>query len=660
METKDVHKPLILAPAGNHASFMAALAAGADAVYCGLKDFSARMTADNFTPDELARLTAFAHDNGVRVNVALNTLIKPDEVQQAFSIVRALTRHVRPDGIIIQDLGFIELARQAGYKGEVHLSTLAAVTFAKSLEIIQSLGVQKVVLPREFSIDEIKQAAGACPANMELEVFIHGALCYGVSGRCYWSSYMGGKSGLRGRCVQPCRRTYTTGKRSGRFFSCLDFSVDVLAKTLLTVPRVTAWKIEGRKKGPHYVYYTTTAYKLLRDQGSDPKAKQIALGYLEQALGRKTTHYNFLPQRSFPPANTGDQTGSGLMVGRVRAGGKNSYVVPTTMLLAGDLLRIGYEDQPGHRLYRTQRFVPKKGRLHIQLPGKHPAKGVPVFLIDRLEPGLAEEIEKLETALAKIPAVQVRMDDKSPKVPGGRGYRRPVTEVIVSRVIEAPPVRGRDTGLWFSPQSAERLPLKSLSRYWWWLPPVIWESDASAYEKSLQAIITRGARRFVVNAPWQMAFFDACRADRKFEIWAGPFCNQANGLSIRILEEMGFSGVVVSPELESRDYVSLPGQSILPVGIVIKANWPLCLSRTLPDEFQEKRLFSSPRKENAWAVYHDHCFWVYPDWMVDLSDKEKELEKKGYRMFVHIMEPLPGHIPLKRRPGHWNWDAGLA
>lgn len=660
MEPRNSPKPFILAPAGSRASFMAGLAAGADAVYCGLKDFSARMSADNFTPSELARLTAFAHENNTRVFVALNTLIKPDELQQAHGLVQALVRHVKPDGLIVQDLGFLELARQAGFKGELHLSTLAAVTFASALDTIYRLGVKNVVLPRELTIDEIKQAAAACPRGMHLEVFVHGALCYGVSGRCYWSSYMGGKSGLRGRCVQPCRRLYAAGKETARFFSCLDFSVDVLVKTLLPLAQVAAWKIEGRKKGPHYVYYTTTAYKLLRDEGSDPKAKQAALGYLEQALGRKTTHYHFLPQRPFTPANTGDQTGSGLMIGRVRSGGKNSEIVPATMLLAGDLLRIGYEDQPGHRLYRPRRFVPKKGRLHIRLPGRLPAKGTPVFLIDRLEPGLGEMIGTLEADLERLPVSQIRTDAPAVRIPKGKERHRPAREIHVSRVNEDIAKRSDNVGRWLSRKPVDGLSQKYMTGCWWWLPPVIWPADEAHYAHCIQAMVAKGARRFVANAPWQIAFFEFERPSRKLEIWAGPFCNQANGLSIRVLAEMGFAGVIVSPELAEQDLLALPGQSVLPLGIVIRGNWPLCLSRVLPLGFQENRLFASPKKENAWVTRHDQCYWVFPDWAVDLRKKQKILEKQGYRTFIHLMEPLPHTVSLKQRPGCWNWDTGLS
>jgi putative protease len=263
-----------MAPAGDRASFLAGVAAGADAVYLGLKHFSARMQAKNFGLGELAALTAYAHQRGVRVYVAMNVLLKPDDARAAGNLVERLSGIVHPDALIVQDLGVIPLARQAGFTGELHISTLANATHPAALAVAQKLGASRVVLPRELSLDEARLMAQHCPEGMGLEMFVHGALCHCVSGRCWWSSFFGGKSGLRGRCVQPCRRLYRQGGPKGkpeRLFSCQDLSLDVLTKPLLDIPQIVSWKIEGRKKGPHYVYYVVSAYRLLRDNPGDPR-----------------------------------------------------------------------------------------------------------------------------------------------------------------------------------------------------------------------------------------------------------------------------------------------------------------------------------------------------------------------------------------------------
>ncbi len=334
-------RPEILAPAGSQEAFLAALAAGADAVYCGLKRFSARMAAQNLTLQELSALARSARRQGSKVYVAFNTLVKPGELDEAGGLLRDLKRHVRPEALIVQDLSLVALARQVGFEGEIHLSTLANVSFPAGLQVAAAgLGVQRVVVPRELSVDEIKAMARACPDGLGLEVFVHGALCYGVSGRCYWSSYLGGKSGLRGRCVQPCRRFYSQGGRTRRFFSCQDLSLDVLVKLLTGVAQVRGWKIEGRKKGPHYVYHAVRAYRLLRDCGSDPQqradAKKEALDLLGRALGRGANHFRFLPQRPWHPIQTAAHTGSGLLMGALQGTVAKPYLVPREDLLAGE------------------------------------------------------------------------------------------------------------------------------------------------------------------------------------------------------------------------------------------------------------------------------------------------------------------------------------
>ena len=449
----------ILAPAGGKESFLAALAAGADAVYCGLKNFSARMEADNFSLGELAGLTELAHAKGVRVHIALNTMLKNNELDRTGRMIDRLQRFVHPDALIIQDPGVSALARQAGYTGELHLSTLANCSFPSALSLVrEKLDIDRVVVPRELTIDELKQMAAACPPGLDLEIFVHGALCYAVSGRCYWSSFLGGRSGLRGRCVQPCRRVYEQDGVKDRFFSCQDLGLDVLVRPVANIPQVRSWKIEGRKKGPHYVFYTVKAYRLLRDHGNDPASRKMAQELLEMALSRKTSHYYFLPQRKVVPLVEGEDTGSGLFMGTVQGGGRRTWFTPRTKLLGGDLLRIGYEDQPWHRTMRIRRAVPKKGRLDIPLGENRPApKGTPVFLVDRREPELSKLINELNRELQTISRAETESSDfkvKAPRVwspPRTKGKARNAMELRVFRQLPTVERKGPPMGTWIVP-----------------------------------------------------------------------------------------------------------------------------------------------------------------------------------------------------------------
>jgi len=652
-------KAEILAPAGSRASFLSAIAAGADAVYCGLKQFSARMAAANFSFEELAALTQLAHDRGTKVYVAFNTLVKPGELGKVELFLKRLKHEIDPDALIVQDLSLAPLARKAGFKKELHLSTLANVSFPEALKLVrQKLDVCRTVLPRELNIDEIRQMAAACPQGLGLEVFVHGALCYGVSGRCYWSSYFGGKSGLRGRCVQPCRRRYRIAGDEGRFFSCQDLSLDVLVKVLHGIPQIRAWKIEGRKKGPHYVYYTVTAYKMLRDQGGDPQKKRAALKLLEMALGRVSTHYGFLPQRPQNPVKVSKQTGSGFLMGYVQGPQGQPYVIPREALMAGDVLRIGYEDDAWHTVRRVRRAVPAKGRYHLKAFYRdRRIKGVPVFLVDRLESHLGQMISRLESELV------IKAPRKHTFVQAPQSLRKSARSSVGKaapwemRVHRSATQEGANaSGIWLSPEALSACPKSLIKKRWWWLPPVVWPEKSGLLHETIDKARHLGAHRFVLNIPWQSVFF---KSRGQATLWAGPFCNIANGQAIQSLKQMGVSGVVVSPELGKREYLALPAQSVLPLGIVLSANWPLCISRTLADNFKEKTPFTSPKGESAWTAQYGSDYWLFPNWQVDLRQQKRALVEAGYTLLVHMAEPVPRSVKIKRRPGLWNWELGL-
>lgn len=655
MSRNQKDRPAILAPAGNKDSFLAALAAGADAVYCGLKMFSARMAADNFSIPELAGLTRLAHEQGTSVHVALNTQVKPNELEKAGRLIARLARDVKPDALIIQDLAMIPLAKKAGFKGALHLSTLANLSFPEGMDSAKGLGLQRVVVPRELSVDELRQMADACPEGMDLEAFIHGALCYAVSGRCYWSSFLGGKSGVRGRCVQPCRRIYAGADGKERYFSMMDLSLDVLTKVLGDIPEIRCWKVEGRKKGPHYVYYTTTAYQMLRDERQDAGKKKVALGFLEGALGRPGMHYNFLPQRPWHPIRAGEETGSGRFAGRVKGKGRDLFLAPRFPLLGGDLLRVGYDEDPSHFIQRVPRSVPKGGRFHLKPKGRPPQNGTPVFLLDRRERELEAEIRSLDERLAAFPeksSQAVTLTIRPPRK--GGGFAKPQT-MVVRRSAGKEGSRSV-SGLWVNPERMPKMSADRIRRTWWWVSPALWPKTASAHKEALAQLVEKGARRFVLNAPWQVGLFDSLRG---LELWAGPFCNVANGMAVQVLKDMGFSGVIASPELNREDFLALPEQSPLPVGVVISGLWPEAISRVLAPELGDGSFLKSPKGEGSWVKQHGENYWIYPDWPYDISEKRRELMQAGYGMFVEMDEPVPRGITIRKRPGLWNWNLRL-
>lgn len=713
-------KPEILAPAGDKASFLAGLAAGADATYVGLKNFSARAGADNFSISELSQMVSLAGKYGNKINVAFNSLVKPNDIPAAGRLFKRLARDVKPNALIIQDPGLIDIARQAGFEGEMHLSTLANITHPKALENAYNLGANRVILPREINIDELRLIAENCPKDLSLELFIHGALCFCVSGRCYWSSYMGGKSGLRGRCVQPCRRVYRQKAREGRYFSSQDLSLDVLVKTLLSIPQVNCWKIEGRKKGPHYVYHTVLAYKLLRDEGN--AAKKEAEKLLAMALGRPATHSLFLPQNEQTVTNPEENTGSGLLVGKIQFDAveekKNNnkkmpqkgkkeqhlqtrqnlslpYFKPYIPLIAKDLLRIGYEDDPWHATISVNRGIPKAGTFTIKgEKHKTPKAGTPVFLIDRKEPDLLAELSVWEKKLDSMPAVQSTSVEFIPSLPKPCQARKGLNinvRVSLPQGKETKAARSSLTGLWLSPSTVRAVSRTLAPRISWWLPPVMWTNEEYIWQKTIIEAIRNGAMHFVCNEPWQIAFFQnypafTCRfenfgqektaekgkpnspnskikvprggknnqTDNRFHLTAGPFCNIANAAMIALLKRMGYDDAIVSPELSRDDFLLLPRQSSLPLGFVLEGFWPMGLSRHDPLYLKSNIPFESPKGEQFWTRRYGQNLWIYPAWPMDLSEHKAELEHAGYSFFVKLEENCPSEQERKFSEFNWN------
>ncbi len=656
-------KPELLAPAGDMQCALAAFAAGADAVYLGLKHFSARMLAENFSTTDLARLAELAHQEGRKIYVAMNTLVKPDETASAYRLIRRLALDVKPDALIIQDPGIISLARQADFRGEIHLSTLANVTHQKALETAADLGASRVIVPRELSIDELRLMNDACPQKVELEMFVHGALCYCVSGRCWWSSYMGGKSGLRGRCVQPCRRVYTQKGKKGRFFSCLDLSLDALVKTILRLPRVVSWKIEGRRKGPHYVYYATTAYRILRDNPNDSKARKEALNILEMSLGRPGTKSLFLPQHAESPVSLDGQTSSGLLCGKLGKGLGGKYEFkPRLPLLPNDYMRVGYEDETWHHMVSVTKWVPEGGNYTITMPrGKNPPPGAPVFLIDRKEKELMELISSWDKRLKAVnPAMPSRDADiaaLSPKDPLPAPQARKL-EIIVRSSLphgrdgKAGLKPGRVQGLWLSPRAVDGISQTLFDRLSWWLPPVIWPDEEDSWARLINRALRNGGRHFVCNSPWQAAYFK----DRKgLALTAGPFCNIANPHSLGILAELGFNSAIISPELGEADILDLPAQSPMPLGIVVSGYFPVGISRHSLSALKIKDGFQSPKGEEFWAKQYGRNLWIYPAWPLDLSEHRARLEQAGYTTFVELTDYPPKDMAEAKRTSEFNW-----
>lgn len=252
----------LLSPAGDLECVIAAVQNGADAVYVGASSFSARANADNFSLDELKKVIDYAHIRNVKVHLALNTLIKNNEFSDAISIAEKAYEY-GIDAIIVQDLGLASTLISSFPKLPIHASTQMTIHNIRGVKALERMGIKRVVLARELSISEIEYICRN--SNIEIETFVHGALCISYSGQCLFSSMIGGRSANRGKCAQACRLPYQLLQNdkvidNGYLLSPRDLcGLDFLPA--LIEAGVKSFKIEGRLKSPEYVATVTRIYR---------------------------------------------------------------------------------------------------------------------------------------------------------------------------------------------------------------------------------------------------------------------------------------------------------------------------------------------------------------------------------------------------------------
>ena len=281
---KGVSRMENLAPAGNWDALRSAVAAGADAVYLGYAAYSARAGAGNFDEQQLQDAVRFAHLHHVRVHVTVNTLIKDGELAGVVDVLRLLSE-IRVDAVLVQDLGVLRMARRCFPDLPIHASTQMAIHNATGVRFCRNQGMTRAVLARECSAAEIALAA---KEGIEIEVFGHGAQCVAVSGECLFSSVVGGRSGNRGRCAQPCRLLYTYRGKTAAWLSPRDVCMrDDLPE--LNKAGVASIKLEGRLKRPEYVATIANSYRNAidaMDNGHFRKADEAEMTGLRQIFSR--------------------------------------------------------------------------------------------------------------------------------------------------------------------------------------------------------------------------------------------------------------------------------------------------------------------------------------------------------------------------------------
>lgn len=327
----------ILAPGGGFNSSIHAFEAGADAVYVGLKSFSARQGATNFTLEQLRKLKTYASQHNKKIFVAINTVLKENELPEVIESLHHLSL-IKIDALIIQDMGLAYIVKKFFPEMTLHASTQIAVHNSQGVDILKKAGFSKIILARELTMEEIKTIRNL-HKDVELEVFIHGAMCYSVSGICLASGMLLGRSGNRGACGQICRTWFESDQGDKYQFSANDLQAGKLVRELSEIG-VDSLKIEGRLKSPEYVSHTVSYYRSIIDEKSDNIIKEEeTLSSL--SFSRNQTSAFLKDPKGVNMINPDYASQTGILGGTILSKGKSRFtMISETDLSARDGLLI--------------------------------------------------------------------------------------------------------------------------------------------------------------------------------------------------------------------------------------------------------------------------------------------------------------------------------
>lgn len=586
----------ILAPAGGMESIYPAVRMGADAVYLGAEQFSARAGAQNFSRQELKEAVEYCHIRNVRVYLAVNTLLRDPELKTALSLAE-YAASLPVDGFIVQDVGFASLLREAAPKIRLHASTQMSVHTPAGAAALYDAGFSRVVLSRELSLEEIKEIHNASP--IELEVFVHGALCMSVSGQCYFSAMLGSRSGNRGQCAQPCRLPYGYGRFENRYPMSLKDNCLIRYLGELARMGVASLKLEGRMKRPEYVAIVTGIYRAALDgrevRSSDLSALRAAFsreGFTEgYYLGRTGPQMFGTRQPERPDREL-------LAAARATYENLEPQRVPVdfyAIVAHGQNAMLAVQDADGH-ICQTQGAVPQDAERRALTQDELAARlsktgGTPYAarsVRSVVDPGLtlpAAEINRmrrevlahLSAVRARRPAPQLLSYRALPPVLGTR-----TAPVFTVSVLSAGQITGRllrlKPAVLYVPLSevaarpdffrslAARQTLAVV------LPRIVWDSETRRLLDALDLAASLGIRRALTGNVGQLSLLRS----RGMEA-AGDFgLNLTNSRAASELRDLGLCSLTASFELtlpQLRD-LSKP----LPTEMLVYGRLPLMLT----------------------------------------------------------------------------------
>ncbi|MGD8774708.1 MAG: peptidase U32 family protein [Syntrophobacterales bacterium] len=646
------NQPELLAPAGNIESFFAALDNGADAVYVGYRHHNARALAANFTLEEIARLNEYAHQQNARLYVALNALAREEELEELVSILAGLAQ-IEPDGLIIQDGAVARLCLGHFPNLNLHASTLMTVHNCAGVEQLATMGFQRAVLARELSLDEVSHIAAN--THLQLETFVHGALCLSYSGLCLASSYFGGRSSLRGRCAQPCRRLYRSGRQQGYFLSTNDLSaIDLIPK--LRKLGLAALKIEGRMKPASYVAAAVRAYRNVLDapEGKEKEAISAGRQILREAYGRKPTLGFYVTDQHKEIITPHRSGASGRLAGNVEwVRGKRMALRLRLPLNDGDRLRLDSNEaveKSGftiRNMISNGRSVKKASAGNLVTVGRiaQARRGDRIF-----KTGSKGEAR---TSAAKCLKVLRQKTSTPPKLGSSPGLTERILSKSRATKADKQPndfyLRLSDLKLlnaaldsgarWVIIQASRanlhnmrrrKLPPVKRNRLFWALPAIIPDSELSFYQDEVHRLQQIGNSRWLV-ANW--AHFRIFSEPPEM-LMADYTFNVLNSQASSLLKDLGCQLLILSLESDRQNLQKLvPAiRGITP--LVTVHGWPPLFMSRLKLRVRVDSTLHGPTRERFQYRRHGGLTEIHSDRPLCLLEHLNDLAKVGVKGFV--------------------------
>lgn len=586
----------LLAPAGSMEALRAAVCNGADAVYLGADTFNARMNARNFSAADLQEAVVYCHVRGVKVHLTLNTLVLDREMPRAAELIR-LAASCGVDAFIVQDLGVVSLCRQLAPDVPIHASTQMSIHSLEGVMEAAALGCSRVVLARELPAEEIAHICKRSP--VEIEVFVHGALCMCYSGQCYLSSVIGRRSGNRGQCAQPCRLPYGYGRFESTRYP-LSLKDNCLAGELDELRRmgVASIKIEGRMKRPEYVAIVTRAYRTVLNGG---KLMPSDLQELETAFSRQGFTDGYF--RGQPGSDMFGRRQEGEDTADLFASARATYeqgepqrigVRFYAMIRRGEPAQLAVEDPDGN-LCRTRGPVPEQAVYRSLTPQDLEQQlkktgGTPYLCTavrSSLDPDLMlpasainamrrDVIAELTAKRGRAAPARLNAYDEPPRYDGIAGEPQLTIAVRTAGQITSRMLSMKPTVLYVPlselaehPDLPQRVSVETqLAAI---LPRVIWSGELAPVARQLRTVYEMGVRQVLAGNLGQLHIARAAG----FAVRGDFGLNIVNSRAMRYLREQGLDSQLLSFELTLPQIRDI--SKAVPAELLIYGRLPLML-----------------------------------------------------------------------------------